>query len=330
VILVIESFAIRANLQAPPVDPDPLPSSLLSEDDECLLDASTCTSKLLQIRGLATTAASSTSRAALASSPGEAIGSENSDEMPANLREMLDEVEGQPPLFDVAQEAVAEGIDIPVNLSDMVVTDAGGGYWSRRRGRHHTRHHYRGSGRRRTPATLFKSTPVYEGPLQPPICNGTRLKKGRQGCCAGQPFDLDTLGCCGSVLYETAIFSCCSHADNTATIFDPYTTNCCDDEFKTNKESGICELHAGETSCCTLGRNHRRRRRSHISQRIHQHTPVNTTISRDGMPGINSTAVPSPLPSSSNVSEVPVTASESPHPVAVPSDDTNATADPML
>eukprot|EP00449_Zooxanthella_nutricula_P000566 CAMPEP_0198494112 /NCGR_PEP_ID=MMETSP1462-20131121/4452_1 /TAXON_ID=1333877 /ORGANISM="Brandtodinium nutriculum, Strain RCC3387" /LENGTH=262 /DNA_ID=CAMNT_0044222841 /DNA_START=77 /DNA_END=865 /DNA_ORIENTATION=- len=129
--------------------------------------------------------------------------------------------------------------------------------------------HGRGSlqrGHRHGQSRLHKAydglaTPVQTTPEQPAVCNGTALVKGRQGCCAGRVFDLMTSSCCGTVVFYFTSLSCCDHGDGTASLYEPYAQNCCDDAAVSNVQRGICKLEQGERSCCTRGGGGRRRRR---------------------------------------------------------------------
>jgi len=122
-------------------------------------------------------------------------------------------------------------------------------------------------GRRRR-LVMWKATPIVDGDQQPETCANTTLKKGYQGCCAGQVYDFADMGCCGSLLYRTDELACCRHRNMTATIYNSLTSNCCDDPLKKNKEAGIiCHMEGHESSCCTLEHGGRRRRRSHHKHR---------------------------------------------------------------
>jgi len=124
---------------------------------------------------------------------------------------------------------------------------------SHRRRHHHVKHvAYDG------PATVVQTTPE-----QPAYCNGTKLKKGRQGCCAGVVFDLMTTGCCGTMPFYFTSLSCCDHGDGTASLYEPYAQNCCDDPAVSNVQKGVCAMERGERSCCTRMRQGHRRRRRH-------------------------------------------------------------------
>mmetsp|Transcript_76900 Transcript_76900/g.213041 ORF Transcript_76900/g.213041 Transcript_76900/m.213041 type:complete len:215 (+) Transcript_76900:116-760(+) len=117
-----------------------------------------------------------------------------------------------------------------------------------------------GHGRRRR-LVLWKATPIVDGDQQPETCGNTTLKKGYEGCCAGQLYEFANMGCCGSLLYRTDELACCRHRNATATIYNSLTSNCCDDPLKKNKESGvICHLEGSQSSCChietTGGRRH--------------------------------------------------------------------------
>jgi len=136
--------------------------------------------------------------------------------------------------------------------------------------------------RRRVSSHKFVATPIYDGPMQPPECNGTRLRRGHQGCCAGVPFNLIKEGCCGSVRYSTEKLSCCDHHDRTATLFNPYTSNCCDDQFKHNLQGGICDLQFGETSCCVVVEEFGRHSHGRHSRRRRRTDTTTTTISQGG------------------------------------------------
>jgi len=115
------------------------------------------------------------------------------------------------------------------------------------------------------------ATPIQTAPEQPAFCNGTALIQGRQGCCAGQVFDLMTTSCCGTELFYFTSLSCCDHGDGTASLYEPYAQNCCDDAAVSNVERGICKVGRWETSCCTRMQHVHRRRRRHrraSSQRL--------------------------------------------------------------
>merc|ERR1712060_486850 len=127
---------------------------------------------------------------------------------------------------------------------------------------------------RRHVAYVYPTTEIQTAPEQPAECNGTRLKRGREGCCAGRVYDLMTTSCCGQVPFYFTSLSCCAHGDGTATLYDPYAQNCCDDPAKKNVERGICELEGRETSCCTLeggGRRRRHHRQHHRARNFLRH-----------------------------------------------------------
>mmetsp|Transcript_88711 Transcript_88711/g.286649 ORF Transcript_88711/g.286649 Transcript_88711/m.286649 type:complete len:195 (-) Transcript_88711:272-856(-) len=116
--------------------------------------------------------------------------------------------------------------------------------------------------RRRGHQYVYPTTNVTITTGQPDTCKGKPLKKGYESCCSGTPFELKSSACCGTIPFYTAQLGCCNHGDGTATLYDPLSQNCCDDEFAENKEEGICDVPHGETSCCQLtGRRRRQRRR---------------------------------------------------------------------
>eukprot|EP00449_Zooxanthella_nutricula_P042454 CAMPEP_0198607964 /NCGR_PEP_ID=MMETSP1462-20131121/155658_1 /TAXON_ID=1333877 /ORGANISM="Brandtodinium nutriculum, Strain RCC3387" /LENGTH=282 /DNA_ID=CAMNT_0044339769 /DNA_START=9 /DNA_END=857 /DNA_ORIENTATION=- len=122
------------------------------------------------------------------------------------------------------------------------------------------------SNQHRRPSQVHKAyhafaTPVQTESEQPASCNGTALVKGRQGCCAGQVFDLATTSCCGTMLFYFTSLSCCDHGNGTATLYEPYAQNCCDDAAVSNRQRGICTMRRRERSCCTRHGRHRRPRR---------------------------------------------------------------------
>lgn len=49
----------------------------------------------------------------------------------------------------------------------------------------------------------------------------TTLKKGYEGCCAGQLYQFSDMGCCGSLLYRTDELACCRHRNATVAIGMP-------------------------------------------------------------------------------------------------------------
>merc|ERR1719476_1018767 len=122
--------------------------------------------------------------------------------------------------------------------------------------------------RRRRTVYMYPATKSERRDVQPTHCGEEKLKAGRQGCCGGMSFDLGTSACCGQVPYIFDQLACCFHGDGTATLYDPYSQNCCDDPMKDNTGGGICEVARGENSCCNLVKHtHRRRRRSKKSKR---------------------------------------------------------------
>mmetsp|Transcript_21838 Transcript_21838/g.62765 ORF Transcript_21838/g.62765 Transcript_21838/m.62765 type:complete len:214 (-) Transcript_21838:156-797(-) len=127
-----------------------------------------------------------------------------------------------------------------------------------------------GSGRRRR-LVMWKPTPIVDGDQQPETCANHTIRKGYEGCCAGQLYQFENMGCCGSLLYRTDELACCRHRNGTATIYNSLTSNCCDDPLKKNKEDGIiCHLSATQSSCCHIQTVGRRRRRSHGRRRHHE------------------------------------------------------------
>jgi len=134
------------------------------------------------------------------------------------------------------------------------------------------------------PATI-----VQVGPEQPAFCNGTALIKGREGCCAGRVFDLRTTSCCGTMAFYFTSLSCCDHGDGTASLYEPYAQNCCDDAAVSNVEKGVCEVERGERSCCHRMKQAHRRRRRHRRHAVH--VPV-------AVPVQSATPLPPPSPPS--------------------------------
>merc|ERR1719277_1778416 len=127
---------------------------------------------------------------------------------------------------------------------------------------YHRRRH-RGDHAFKRPTWGWLPTKVDPYHTQPTHCMGFPLMKGRQGCCGGHAYNFDTHACCGQVVYEHAKLSCCNHLNGYATIYHPYSQNCCDDPAVKNKRGGICDVPKGDISCCNRAvRTHRRRRRS--------------------------------------------------------------------
>eukprot|EP00405_Crypthecodinium_cohnii_P018001 CAMPEP_0206448510 /NCGR_PEP_ID=MMETSP0324_2-20121206/17515_1 /ASSEMBLY_ACC=CAM_ASM_000836 /TAXON_ID=2866 /ORGANISM="Crypthecodinium cohnii, Strain Seligo" /LENGTH=208 /DNA_ID=CAMNT_0053917667 /DNA_START=322 /DNA_END=948 /DNA_ORIENTATION=- len=157
------------------------------------------------------------------------------------LTEQDDECDGDD------QDCALTALQFRARSGDTATVDGSMIATSRRRRRHHE--------------YLYPTTNISSAFTQPEFCAGKKLKRGVQGCCAGIPFQLANAGCCGTIPYYTSQLGCCDHGDGTATLYDPLSQNCCDDEFKKNAERGICEVERGETSCCELAQNGRRRRR---------------------------------------------------------------------
>merc|ERR1711879_1090478 len=87
-------------------------------------------------------------------------------------------------------------------------------------------------------------------PEQPHRCNGTRLMPGQESCCGNKSYALMTGACCGVITYDFRKLSCCEHGDGTATLYNPYAQNCCDDPAAKNVQRGICAMKHRQRSCC--------------------------------------------------------------------------------
>jgi len=125
--------------------------------------------------------------------------------------------------------------------------------------------------RRRSTLPVYPATKVDPPHRQYTTCWGQPLKAGYEGCCGRYKYAFKTAGCCGQYPYRTDQLACCDHGNGYAQLYHPLSQNCCDDDFQTNKNSGICDLDAGETSCCEIKehrrrRAHRRRRRTGLVQ----------------------------------------------------------------
>jgi len=126
--------------------------------------------------------------------------------------------------------------------------------------RYRKNHKYRHGKYKRPALVLYPTTPVQVGPEQPTYCNGKKLRKGREGCCAGVPFSLMTTACCGQIPFYFTDLSCCDHGNGTATLYNSRVQNCCDDAAAHNVQIGICEMEAKQGSCCKIMGGGRRRR----------------------------------------------------------------------
>merc|ERR1719277_1674169 len=71
-----------------------------------------------------------------------------------------------------------------------------------------------------------------------------------------------------------------------ATLYHPYTQNCCIDPARNNKGARyepICEIESGDTSCCNPDlKSHRRRRHGHHMHRVSGLVMTNGTTAGDG------------------------------------------------
>lgn len=123
--------------------------------------------------------------------------------------------------------------------------------------------------RRRHHEYLYPRTRHHKQNVQPDHCNGTELVRGKENCCHGMVIQIHNTACCGTIPYFFTQLSCCIHGDGTATLYDPYSQNCCDDVAKDNKERGICDVPRGQTSCCSIltGSRRRRRRRNEMGRK---------------------------------------------------------------